>query len=279
MPSTSASVPYTYLRDEDVRAGHLRERVDVLLYGHVDLELAEQIHGLPEAWGPMPFKKTPQTPSHGMPAESDDVTGGMGWEGLAHLQRFVEDGGLLVTLGSGSSLALEGGIVRGVRRVAGGVPRSSHGGGEASAAAAQRVSTRTPGAHLRVTFSARPTIPSPTATPRAPTSSARTSRSTTRRAAGCAWPIARPASTARRTASGVVLEWGDRDGAPLVVSGQAWGEGSLVGRPAVLDLPAGRGRVVAFNFNPLHRDLNRGDHRLVWNAILNWQSILAGRSR
>jgi hypothetical protein len=40
-------------------------------------------------------------------------------------------------------------------------------------------------------------------------------------------------------------------------------------------MPAGNGRVVAFNFNPFHRDLNRGDHRLVWNAIINWQAILA----
>ena len=31
----------------------------------------------------------------------------------------------------------------------------------------------------------------------------------------------------------------------------------------------------SFNFNPLHRDLNRGDHRLVWNAIPNWQAIVA----
>ena len=77
--------------------------------------------------------------------------------------------------------------------------------------------------------------------------------------------------------AGVVLEWGDRDGAPLVVSGQAWGE-ERARRPArVLDLPAGRGRVVAFNFNPLHRDLNRGDHRLVWNAILNWEAIVEGQ--
>ena len=38
----------------------------------------------------------------------------------------------------------------------------------------------------------------------------------------------------------------------------------------------GRGHVVAFNFNPLHRDLNRGDHRLVWNAILNWEAIVSG---
>ena len=101
----------------------------MLLYGHVDLELAEQIQGLPKAWGPMPFKKTPQTPSFGTPAESDDITGGIGWEGLAQIQHFVEDGGLLVTLGSGSMLALEGGIVRGVRRSSGGVPRSTQGGG------------------------------------------------------------------------------------------------------------------------------------------------------
>ena len=39
----------------------------------------------------------------------------------------------------------------------------------------------------------------------------------------------------------------------------------------------GQGHVVAFNFNPLHRDLNRGDHRLVWNAILNWEAILGAR--
>ncbi len=45
-------VPYTYLRDEDIRAGNLRSKIDVLLYGHVDLELAEQIEGLPKAWSP-----------------------------------------------------------------------------------------------------------------------------------------------------------------------------------------------------------------------------------
>jgi hypothetical protein len=74
---------------------------------------------------------------------------------------------------------------------------------------------------------------------------------------------------------GIVMEWGDKDGAPFVVSGQAWGEDRLIGRPAILDMPVGQGHVIAFNFNPFHRDLNRGDHRLVWNAILNWQAILA----
>ena len=62
--------------------------------------------------------------------------------------------------------------------------------------------------------------------------------------------------------------------APGFHSPEVWGEGGLIGRPAILDMPEGRGHVVAFNFNPLHRDLNRGDQRMVWNAIINWQAIL-----
>jgi len=73
----------------------------------------------------------------------------------------------------------------------------------------------------------------------------------------------------------IVMEWGDAGGEPFVVSGQAWGEENLAGRPAILDMPVGKGHVVSFNFNPMHRDLNRGDQRLLWNALLNWQAILA----
>jgi len=135
-------IPYSYVRDEDIRAGKLHDKYDVLLYGHVDLELAEQIQGIPKAWGPMAFKKTRATPSLGTPAESDDITGGVGWSGLAEVQRFVDSGGLLITLGNGSMLALEGGIVRGVRREAGGVPRSTAGGGAAAAAAAITIQLR-----------------------------------------------------------------------------------------------------------------------------------------
>lgn len=78
--------------------------------------------------------------------------------------------------------------------------------------------------------------------------------------------------------SGVALEWGEREGAPFVVSGQAWGENNLIGQPAILDMPVGQGRMVTLNFNPIHRDLNRGDQRMLWNAIINWQAIVAGRN-
>jgi Zinc carboxypeptidase len=269
-------VPYVYLRDEDIRAGKLKDKIDVLLYGHVDLELAEQIQGIPKKWGPMAFKKTAQTPSLGTPAESDDITGGIGWSGLEQIQEFVEQGGLLVTLGSGSMLALEGGIVRGVRRNAGGVPRTSQGGGSESAAAAQQAEMRTPGAHVRVTFDRREHpiaygYPERTyvfrqnfplyAMPRR-----------WLRMAYCTTCLDGPVDT-----NSVVLEWGDREGAPILVSGQVWGEANLKGRPAILDSPVGKGHVVTFNFNPLHRDMNRGDQRMLWNAIINWGAIVEGR--
>ena len=266
-------IPYVYVRDEDIRAGRLHDKYDILLYGHVDLELAEQIQGIPKAWGPMAFKKTGATPSLGTPAESDDITGGIGWSGVGELQRFVDSGGLLITLGSGSMLPLEGGIVRGIRRESGGVPRSAAGGGVAAAAAANDAVTRTPGAHLRVTFM-RPNHPIAYgysththvfrqnfplyAMPRR-----------WLRMAYCTTCLDGPADP-----SGVVMQWGDTDGKPIVISGQAWGEGNLIGRPAIFDLPEGAGHVVAFNFNPLHRDLNRGDQRMLWNAILNWRAIL-----
>jgi hypothetical protein len=266
-------IPYTYIRDEDIRAGNLQEKFDVLLYGHVDLELAEQIQGIPKAWSPMAFKKTPQFPSLGTPAETDDISGGIGWEGLAQIQRFIEQGGLLVTLGSGTMLAIEGGIVRGVRRDSGGVPRSTQGGGSESSAAAQQAITRTPGSHVRVTF-ARPEHPIAYGYP-ARTYVFRQNFALYAiprrwlRMAYCTTCLDGPIDT--RT---IVLEWGDREGAPFVVSGQAWGEGNLIGRPAILDTPVGRGHVVTFNFNPLHRDLNRGDQRMLWNTIINWQAIL-----
>jgi hypothetical protein len=266
-------IPYLYLRDEDLRAGALNKKVDVILYGHVDLELAEQIHGLPKEWGPMPFKKTPQTPAFGTPAASDDITGGIGWEGLAQLQQFIAGGGLFVTLGNGSMLPIEGGIVRGIRRDSGGVPRSSQGGGAAAAAAAQDAVTRTPGAHVRVHFlhadhpisygyAAGTTVFRQNyalyAAPRR-----------WLRMAYCTTCLDGPVDL-----SDVVLEWGDDGAQDFLVSGQVWGAENLIGRPAIFDVPVGRGHVVAYNFNPLHRDLNRGDQRMLWNAIINWRAIL-----
>jgi hypothetical protein len=246
-------VPYTYLRDEDLRAGHLKDRVDVILYGHVDLDLQGQIHGLLATEGPLPFRKTEATPNLGLPASSDDITGGPGFAGLEALQRFVSEGGLLVTMGNGSALALEGGLVRSVRR--------------------SRLDVTTPGSELRATFD-RPDHPiaygyaRDTSVFRTPLPVYDAPRRWLRMAY-CTGCLDGPEDRAP-----IVLEWGAA-GQPLVVSGGVKGGDALAGHPAILDVASGHGHVVVFNFNPLHRDLNRSDHRLLWNAILNWKAIVS----
>ncbi len=254
-------VPYVYLRDEDLRAGNLRNRVDVIVYGNVDLDLQGQIHGIPATSGPMAFDATPEFPHLGRPAASDDITGGPGWTGLIALERFVEEGGVLMTLGKGSTLALEGGLVRNVRR-------------------SQGTGIRTPGVELRTHF-------------RRPdhalaygygggTSVFRTDFPVYDlprrwlRMAYCTSCLDGPVDT-----RWVVMQWGAGDGdsdseamaGDLVVSGGVLNGEKLEGRPAILAVPKGKGTVVVYNFNPMHRDLNRSDYRLLWNGVLNWREL------
>ncbi len=64
-----------------------------------------------------------------------------------------------------------------------------------------------------------------------------------------------------------------KDDTELVVSGGGKNVEKLEGYPAILDVPAGKGRVLAFNFSPMHRDLNHSDYRFLWNGILNWSGL------
>lgn len=245
-------VPYTYLRDEDVRAGALKDKVDVIVYGPFSrLDLAGQIHGIAATDGPIAFQSSPEFPSLGLPVASDDITGGPGYTGLAQIQQFVESGGVLLTLGSGSTLALEGGLVRGVPRA----PASE---------------VFTPGAELRATFK-RPDHPVAYGYD-GETAVFRTNLPVydmPRRwltMAYCTSCLTGPVDERR-----VVLSWGGEGG--MVVSGGMHGESELAGHPAILDTPIGEGHVISYNFNGIHRDMNRGDFRLVWNAVINWNAL------
>ena len=46
-------VPYTYIRDDDIRAGNLESRFDVIVWGDVELDLQEQIHGIDRKYSPL----------------------------------------------------------------------------------------------------------------------------------------------------------------------------------------------------------------------------------
>jgi hypothetical protein len=250
-------IAYSILRDDDIKAGALADRFDVIIHGDTEEDLKGQIHGVETRFSPLAYTKTAEFPDHGFPVASDDISGGIGWSGMANLQRFVEAGGMLITLGNGSALALDGGVAPRVRRARG------------------ESGVWTPGVELVASF-LRPDHPLAYGYSRK-TSVFRT---------------AYPVYNVRRADRGlIVLQWGtrppkedrddeaeeegsDKDAAAkptaMLVSGGIKGEDVLEGRPAILDIPVGRGRVLAYNFNPVHRELNHSDYRLLWNALLNW---------
>ena len=94
-------VPYTYFADIKLREGNLRQKYDVIVFPHVGGNAQSQVAGIPKGGGaPLPYKKSEQTPNLGGIDETDDIRGGMGWEGLMELRKFVEQGGTLLTEGS-----------------------------------------------------------------------------------------------------------------------------------------------------------------------------------
>jgi hypothetical protein len=256
------AAPYTLVMDEDVRKGGLRARFDVIVMPNSDDALRDIVNGIDPRWSPLAYTKTPEFPTHGTPTASPDITGGLTFAGVGEIERFVREGGLLVTLGGASTLPLDGGIARDVRR-------------------ARTKDLYTPGSELKARFR-RPDHPIAYGYPE------RTS----------VFRENRPLYDVRRADRGrVVLQWGhelpkdddeeedgsesgEEDGDPddeedeeIVVSGGIKGASELVGKPAILDIPTGRGRVVAFDFDPIHRHLTWSDFRLVWNVILNWNDL------
>jgi hypothetical protein len=246
-------IPYTLLMDEDVRRGGLRQRFDVVLFPNTYSSLMDIVGGIDPRHGPLAYTKTPEFPTHGSPTSSPDITGGLTWAGVGNLEQFVRAGGVLITLGGASKLPLDGGIARDVRR-------------------ARVTGVSTPGSELRARFR-RPDHPIAYGYEEL-TSAFREDL---------------PLYAVRRADQGrVVLQWGHRlprdDEEPedeakeekkdaLVVSGGIKGASEVEGKPAILDIPTGQGRVVAFDFDPIHRYQTQSDFRLVWNAILNWNDL------
>lgn len=74
----------------------------------------------------------------------------------------------------------------------------------------------------------------------------------------------------------VVLRYGDaRD---LLVSGLLDGGGDIAQHAAVIDVPLDKGHVVLFSPNPVWRGETQGSYALVFNAIVNWEHLGAGRT-
>jgi hypothetical protein len=108
-------VPYTYFADIKLREGGLRQKYDVIVYPHVGGSAQSQVNGIPKTGStPLPYKKTDATPNLGAQDQADDIRGGMGWDGLNELVKFVREGGTLITEGATSTIFPEYNVTTGI---------------------------------------------------------------------------------------------------------------------------------------------------------------------
>src|ERR1043166_3022540 len=108
-------VPYTYFADQKLREGNLRAKYDIIVFPHVGGSAQSQVNGIPRNGTlPLPYRKTEASPSFGALDQSDDIRGGMGLEGLMELQKFVQEGGTLITEGSTSMIFPEYSLTTGI---------------------------------------------------------------------------------------------------------------------------------------------------------------------
>jgi hypothetical protein len=108
-------VPYTYFADKKLREGGLRDKYDVIVFPHVGGTTQSMIAGTPMTGSqPIPYKKSDLTPNFGFMDSTDDIRGGMGFEGLQELGKFVQQGGTLISEGSTAALMAEFALASGV---------------------------------------------------------------------------------------------------------------------------------------------------------------------
>ncbi len=317
-------VPYTYISDQALgKIENLRDRFDVILYPPGAGNLSSMINGVPKLTtpdggdfgGPIAWKRTDLTPNlvtpDGQPDQTDDIRGGMGFMGLAHLKQFIDDGGLFIPITSVAQLPIDLGMTSGISIAA--TPQLQARGSIYMSNVEDRTSPIAYGYDetLGVYFSQAPVLrvslglgggapggggpggagggrPSGRGTATDPdivqarqyeAPDVRPMPRTPRERELYIDPDVRaysPASIPPETMwPRVIVRFApERD---LFISGELAGGGELAETPAVVDVPVGRGHVVFFAINPMWRQETHGTFMLLMNAAMNFDHLQAGR--
>jgi Zinc carboxypeptidase len=233
-------IQYDLIYKERVRKGNLRDSYDVIVIPNQGRGNAKSIVFDIESKGkPVDYQKSSEFPTLGAYGETADITGGMGLEGVVELDKFVKSGGVLITLGAASFLPAEYGITQSVD--------------------AQRTSPQfyAPGpiVEAEIMQSSNPifygyskkTVP-------------------VRYANG---PLLRVPQDDRKKE--VLMRFPGAD--KSVLSGLMRGANEIRDRPAIVDVPIGRGRVLMFATNPCYRWQNLGEFNMLANAILHFNDV------
>jgi hypothetical protein len=323
IPLENLKIPYTYLADTKVRVTpNLKAEYDVIIMppmgGGGAAGINSMLRGIPVRTDkPMPWKNTPEMPNLFAPGldQTDDIRGGMGYTGLTNLDKFVEDGGLLIAVQSSAYFPVGGGMTemlqvsdpramqapgsvllttiddkkspitygyddrlyvyfRGgpILRVGagggGGFGGGGGGGPEGGAAGAGRGSGRGTATDPDV-LQGRPYMaPEPPERRRTPREQELYISDDVLQYAR--WSLPKPEEFPR-----VVLRFApERE---LLLSGMLVGGNEIAERPAVVDAQHGKGHVVLFANNPMWRNETSGSYFLLFNAIMNFDHLDAGR--
>lgn len=296
-------VPYTYLSTQDVaRMNDLRKRFDVILFGPIGYVSDQMIvNGLPMWGNPLPWKTTGLTPNIGHIDSTDDIRPGLGLGGLAHLEQFVSQGGVLITSQDTARFAVDTGLAPGVSvtevrnlRVVGSVLRAeftdhtsplAYGynddlalySADGMSFTVSNLVTGDRGLPSHEDYQ-RPTgrggpddadVPQgrpyqvPPALPSArPWEALPLNAEQTRNN-----PFVIPQALRPR----VILRYADAK--DLLISGLLNNANELAQHAVVVDAHYGKGHVILFGNNPIWRGETIGSYPLVFNAILNFSSL------
>jgi hypothetical protein len=246
-------IPYDLIHKDHVQAGaNLRAKYDVVVMPHQGSSGKSIVYEQPKLSKPLPYRKSDKFKSLGMYGETSDTRGGMGIDGVAELMRFVEQGGVLMTFGVASYFPAEFGVTRQVdaQRPTGNWY-----------APGPYVQTEILQANHPVMFGySGKTLP------------VRWGDGPLLQIAGQGGPLGPdPAAAARPDAPQVIARFTGGDGG--VLSGVMRGADQIRNRPAIVDAPVGKGRVLMFVNNPIYRWQTFGEHGLVFNALLFYNDM------
>jgi hypothetical protein len=302
-------IPYSYIPLQEIRDNeNLKAKYDVIIFPPAALFGKPQriVNGV-GGDHPIPWKKTDKYPNIGVPDSSDDIRGGIELAGILHLKQFLEQGGLFVPVTSMAELATGYGIVE---SVAVAEPKKLNVIG--SVLSANITDTQSPigygyDRNMGVYFNRGPVLETGLKAVIGADiedlmgGGAAAGRPSGR--GGLKDPDViqgRPqkAEKAQGFGGGIPPEYKDLfdlymppdlktvrvimrfDTADkLLVSGLLEGGEELAGKPAVIDVPVGKGHVVLFAINPMWRQQTVGSFFLLFNAALNYRNLDVGRPK
>jgi len=230
-------IPFDLIYKERLKKGNLKNDYDVIVMPTQNAGRAAVF--APPAARPVSYKKTEKYKFLGMYGETDDMTGGMGSEGVEAFQRFLDAGGTLVTMGNAVRFPTELGMGRTVD-----------------------ASGNTSGNF----YAPRPIVNAEVLRLDHPVFYGYTERIMPIKYLG--GPLLTVGEPDR---ANVLARYVGGDAA--VLSGLMRGADEIRDRPFAVDIPggfSGKGRVVMFANNPIYRWQNHGEFNMVFNSILNW---------